>query len=290
MQKIIAAAGVTSRRKAEAFIVAGRVAVNGEVVRELGTTADPESDLVTLDGHPLRREPLRYFVAHKPRGVLCAVHDDRGRPLVVDLLPDDVDERLYPAGRLDLDSEGLVLLTNDGDLMQRATRPGGGVAKMYEVVVGGRPSEGDLDALRAGAELDGRRLMRCDIEVLERIEPDDTGGPGAEQRGFTRLRVTLQQGNPLNVGGDEVRNDLPQEPRTGSELENPALSGRQGGGDVAVPLEVQLPQEPFFLEDLEPQRCRPRIVEVEPAREGMFKPGRLHDASPSRRSVHGKDT
>ncbi len=199
MQKIIAAAGVTSRRKAEAFIVAGRVAVNGEVVRELGTTADPESDLVTLDGHPLRREQLRYFVAHKPRGVLCAVHDDRGRSLVVDLLPDDVDERLYPAGRLDLDSEGLVLLTNDGDLMQRATRPGGGVAKMYEVVVGGRPSEGDLDALRAGAELDGRRLMRCDIEVLERIEPDDTGGPGAEQRGFTRLRVTLQQGKKNQI-------------------------------------------------------------------------------------------
>ncbi len=199
MQKIIAAAGVTSRRKAEAFIVAGRVAVNGEVVRELGTTADPESDLVTLDVQPLRREPLRYFVAHKPRGVLCAVHDDRGRPLVVDLLPDEVDERLYPAGRLDLDSEGLVLLTNDGDLMQRATRPGGGVAKVYDVVVGGSPSAGDLDALRAGAELDGRRLMGCDIEVLERIEPDDPGGPGAAQRGFTRLRVTLQQGKKNQI-------------------------------------------------------------------------------------------
>ncbi len=199
MQKIIAAAGVTSRRKAEAFVVAGRVAVNGEVVRELGTTADPESDLVTLDGHPLRREPLRYFVVHKPPGVLCAVRDDRGRPVVVDLLPDDVDERLYPAGRLDLDSEGLVLLTNDGDLMQRATRPGGGVAKIYEVVVGGCPSAADLEALRAGAELDGRRLMRCDIKVLERIEPDDIAGPGAAQRGFTRLRMTLHQGKKNQI-------------------------------------------------------------------------------------------
>ncbi len=199
MQKIIAAAGVTSRRKAEALIVAGRVAVNGEVVRELGTTADPQGDLVTLDGQPLRREPLRYFVAHKPRGVLCAVRDDRGRSVVVDLLPDDVHERLYPAGRLDLDSEGLVLLTNDGDLMQRATRPGGGVAKVYEVVVGGSPSARALDALRAGAELDGRRLMRSDIEILERIEPDDPAGPGAAQRGFTRLRVTLQQGRKNQI-------------------------------------------------------------------------------------------
>ncbi len=199
LQKIIAAAGVTSRRKAEALVVAGRVAVNGKVACELGTTADPESDLVTLDGRPLRREPLRYFVAHKPPGVLCAVRDDRGRPVVVDLLPDDVAERLYPAGRLDLDSEGLVLLTNDGDLMQRATRPGGGVAKIYEVVVGGRPSDADLEALRGGVELDGRRLMRCDIEVLGRIEPDDIAGPGAAQRGFTRLRVTLQQGKKNQI-------------------------------------------------------------------------------------------
>ena len=199
LQKIIAAAGVTSRRKAETLVVDGRVAVNGEIVRELGTTADPHSDLVTLDGRPLRREPLRYFLAHKPRGVLCAVSDDRGRPLVVDLLPDDVPERLYPAGRLDLQSEGLVLLTNDGELMQRATRPGGGVAKVYEVVVGGRPSEADLDAMRAGPDLEGRRLMPCEISVIERIEPDDTTGPGVAQRGFTRLSMTLYEGKKNQI-------------------------------------------------------------------------------------------
>ena len=199
LQKIIAAAGIASRRKAETFIVAGRVAVNGKIVFKLGTTADPAGDLITLDGTPLLQEPLRYFIVNKPRGVLCAVKDKRDRPLVVDLLPSEVHERLYPAGRLDLDSEGLVLLTNDGDLMQRATRPGGGVFKIYEVVVGGRPAEADLDALRSGGELDGKLLLSCDIEVLERIEVDKVRRPRAAHRGFTRLQVTLQQGRKNQI-------------------------------------------------------------------------------------------
>lgn len=198
LQKIIAAAGVTSRRKAEALITEGRVAVNGEVVRELGAGADPDNDLVTLDGRPLRREKLRYFAVDKPRGVLCAVSDDRGRPLVTGLLPQSVKERLYPAGRLDLDSEGLVLMTNDGDLMQVVTRPGGGAEKEYEVTVGGRPADVELDRLRAGPEIDGRRLLPCRIEVLERVEPADAG-PGREQRGLTRLRVVLHEGKKNQI-------------------------------------------------------------------------------------------
>ena len=166
LQKIIAAAGVTSRRKAEELVVAGRVAVNGTTVRELGAAADPDRDLVTLDGRPLHPEPLRYVLAHKPPGVLCAVSDARGRPLVVELLDPAVAERLYPAGRLDLDSEGLVLLTNDGGLMQAVTRAGGPIAKVYEVTVRGTPSPAALERLRAGAEIDGRRLRRCEIEPL----------------------------------------------------------------------------------------------------------------------------
>ncbi len=197
LQKIIASAGVTSRRKAEALIVEGRVAVNGEV-RELGATADPDEDLVTLDGKPLQAERARSFVVYKPVGVLSAARDDRGRPVVVDLLPDDVSERLYPAGRLDLESEGLVLLTNDGELMQRITKPGGGVEKVYEVVVGGRPAEDDLERLRRGPELDGRRLMPCDIDVLERIEPEG-GASGSAHAGFTRLRVVLHEGKKNQI-------------------------------------------------------------------------------------------
>lgn len=198
LQKIIAAAGVTSRRKAEALIVDGRVAVNGNVARELGATADPDNDLVTLDGRPLTSEPLRYFVVNKPAGVLSAVRDDRERPVVVDLLPESVRERLYPAGRLDLDSEGLVLLTNDGELMQRITRPGSGAAKVYDVVVGGRPSEAGLEGLRRGAEVEGRRLMPCEIDVLDRIQEGEAGA-GTDQRGFTRLRVVLQEGKKNQI-------------------------------------------------------------------------------------------
>jgi len=197
LQKIIAAAGVTSRRKAEVLIVDRRVAVNGEVVTELGVTADAEQDLITLDGRPLKAESLRYFLADKPRGVLCAVADDRGRPVVTGLLPETVTERLYPAGRLDLDSEGLVLLTNDGDLMQRVTRPGGGVDKVYEVTVGGLPTDEALDRMRQGVELEGRRLMACTVEILERAAPEQ--GPGQDQRGFTRLRVVLHEGKKNQI-------------------------------------------------------------------------------------------
>ena len=198
LQKIIAAAGITSRRKAEALIVDGRVAVNGNVSRELGTTADPDNDLITLDGRPLKSEKLRYYLAYKPSGVLCAVSDDRGRPVVTGLLPESVSERLYPAGRLDLDSEGLVLLTNDGELMQRVTRAGGGIEKVYVVTVGGRPRDAELARLRRGANIDGRQLMPCSIDVLEREEPLRQG-PGKDQRGFTRLRVVLQEGKKNQI-------------------------------------------------------------------------------------------
>lgn len=198
LQKIIAAAGVTSRRKAEGLIVDGRVAVNGKVRRELGTTADPDDDLITLDGRPLKPEKLRYFLADKPSGVLCAVSDDRGRPVVTGLLPESVRERLYPAGRLDLESEGLVLLTNDGELMQRVTRPGGGIEKVYEVTVGGRPRDVELARLRGGAKIDGRELMPCTIDILERMEPRQQG-PGKDQRGFTRLRVVLHEGKKNQI-------------------------------------------------------------------------------------------
>jgi 23S rRNA pseudouridine2605 synthase len=192
LQKIIAAAGVTSRRKAEELVVAGRVAVNGTTVRELGASADPDRDLVTLDGRPLHAEPLRYFLAHKPAGVLCAVSDARGRPLVVELLDPSVGERLYPAGRLDLDSEGLVLLTNDGDLMQAVTRAGGPVAKMYEVTVRGVPPAAALDKLRGGAEIDGRRLRPCEIEPFT---APDAGGDGEADRRVAR------GGEPAAAGG-----------------------------------------------------------------------------------------
>jgi 23S rRNA pseudouridine2605 synthase len=160
LQKIIARAGVTSRRKAEAMITAGRVAVNGEIVRELGSKADPAHDRITLDGQPLFEEAKRYILVNKPRRVLCSLRDRFQRPLITDLLGADVGERVYPAGRLDFDSEGLVLLTNDGALMEAITRPGRGVAKTYEVTVAGTPADEDLERLRRGVVLEAQPEWR----------------------------------------------------------------------------------------------------------------------------------
>ncbi|RJX35197.1 MAG: rRNA pseudouridine synthase [Desulfarculus sp.] len=157
LQKILARAGLASRRAAEEMIQAGRVAVDGQVVSELGAKADPQQQVITLDGRPLpRREGLEYWLVHKPAGVICTVDDPQGRTKVVDLLPPEVKSRLYPVGRLDLNSEGLVLLTNDGELAHQLMHPRHQVAKRYLVWVEGRPSAAALERLRSGVELDGQ--------------------------------------------------------------------------------------------------------------------------------------
>ncbi len=187
LQKILAAAGVASRRRAEELILAGRVAVNGEVVRELGTRAQPGRDLVTLDGRPVRAERRRVLALHKPRGVVTSVRDPHAQRVVIDLLGDQVPERVFPAGRLDRDSEGLVILTNDGALMQAMTRPGGPIDKEYEVTVRGVPPAARLRRLREGYELQGRRLLPCTIEPLE------LGS------GTSRWRVVLHEGKKNQI-------------------------------------------------------------------------------------------
>ena len=165
LQKILAGAGVASRRASEEIITAGRVSVNGVVITELGTKADPDSDEISVDGKPLRRtRRLLYFLLNKPKGYVTTVSDPEGRATVMDLLPKDV-ERVYPVGRLDYGSEGLLLMTNDGDLAQLLTKAGSHVAKTYLVKVSGRPSEKDIAKLRAGISIpleDGRRVtMGC---------------------------------------------------------------------------------------------------------------------------------
>jgi 23S rRNA pseudouridine2605 synthase len=153
LQKIIAAAGIASRRKAEELIAQGRVAVNGQVVSELGSKADPERDHIKVDGK-LLRGPQRnvYFVMNKPKGYVTTVSDPEGRPTVMDLIK-LVGERVYPVGRLDYSSEGLLLLTNDGALANHLTRAASHVPKTYLVKVSGRPSEDEIDKLRRGIRL-----------------------------------------------------------------------------------------------------------------------------------------
>jgi 23S rRNA pseudouridine2605 synthase len=168
LQKILAAAGIASRRKAEEIILAGRVAVNGQTVTELGTKADPSADTIALDGKPLpSTQKLVYLVLNKPKGYVTTVSDPEERPTVMQLLGSQ-SERLYPVGRLDYASEGLLLMTNDGELAQKLTKAASHVPKTYHVKVSGRPTEQALQRLRSGVTItldDGRRVRTSPAKI-----------------------------------------------------------------------------------------------------------------------------
>src|SRR5690348_12195543 len=168
LQKIMAAHGVASRRKAEEIIAAGRVTLNGEVVTEQGTKADPERDEICVDGKRLEKpQRLRYFLLNKPRGYVTTMSDPEGRPTVMDLLPKR-GERVYPVGRLDYASEGLLLMTNDGALAQRLMKAGSHVPKTYRVKVSRKPKEKAIAKLRAGVTIaleEGRRVKTSPAKI-----------------------------------------------------------------------------------------------------------------------------
>lgn len=167
LQKILAQAGFGSRRACEGVILDGRVAVNGVVVRVLGTRADPAQDAIEVDGRPLPRAPARvYLLLHKPPGVVTSLRDPRGRPVVTDLLPGRL-PRVYPVGRLDFASEGLLLLTNDGPLTQRMLHPAFGVPRTYHARVRGVPSEATLAAMCRGVHVQGERLRARGASLLK---------------------------------------------------------------------------------------------------------------------------
>ncbi len=170
LQKLIAAAGVASRRHAEELITAGRVTVNGEVVKELGTKADPSKDHIKVNGKlinpQLQSREKVYVLLNKPRGYLSSVSDPEGRPLVTELLPHSLG-RLYPVGRLDFNTEGLLLLTNDGDFTNFITSAKNRVDKVYEVKVKGVPPDAAIERLRRGIRLDdGTRTAPAKITKL----------------------------------------------------------------------------------------------------------------------------
>ena len=168
LQKILAAAGVASRRKAEELISAGHVSVNGKVITELGTKADPTLDTICVDGRSIRAGARRvYVLLHKPRGYVTTTSDPEGRPTVMELLGDQP-ARLYPVGRLDYASEGLLLLTNDGALAQQLTKAASHVPKTYHVKVSGRPSKQSLERLREGVTIaldDDRRVKTAPAKI-----------------------------------------------------------------------------------------------------------------------------
>lgn len=166
LQKLLSAAGVCSRRAAEAYITAGRITVNG-VPAELGCRADPEKDEILVDGKPLqpKAEPV-YLLLHKPRGYVTTLSDEKGRKNVADLVV-DCGTRVYPVGRLDLDSEGLLLMTNDGSLMQHLLHPSGEINKTYHVSVYGSV-DGAAARLAAITDLEGEKIRPAQVKVLRR--------------------------------------------------------------------------------------------------------------------------
>lgn len=266
IQKILARAGVSSRREAETLITEGRVTVNGQPA-ELGQKADPEHDSIKLDGKRilLPREH-RYLLLNKPRGVMTTVADPGGRPTVIDLVPPALRKALVPVGRLDFLTEGLILLTDDGDFANRVAHPRYGCRKTYEVKVSGRPAERDLDRLREGIVLEGERTAPCRIEP--RSMPRAKGADGENSwwnvelsQGRTRqIREMFQRiGHPVGklrrvaIGGltdpnlplGAIRELSPREVemlRQGSRASDPLAGASSGRGQKGAGTSERFPE------------------------------------------------
>lgn len=185
INKYLASTGIASRRKAEAYVLAGRVSVNGKVIDSLAFDVE-KKDVVMVDGKPVAEKQLVYIMLHKPKGYITSLKDDKGRKTVMDLLPAEY-ENLKPVGRLDYDTEGLLLLTNDGDLANRLTDPNVEITKTYMVKIEGKISEGQLAVMRAGVVIDGVRLKKCKAKVTEQGE------------NFTKLEVKITEGKNRQI-------------------------------------------------------------------------------------------
>ena len=170
LQKILANAGVASRRKCEELILSGKVMVNDEVVTTLGTKADPSTDVITVNGKAIGTEKKVYIVFNKPKGVITSASDPQGRKIVTDYLK-GIKERLYPVGRLDYDTEGLLILTNDGDFAYLLTHPKHHVSKTYLATVKGVPHGTELDKLKQGIMLEDGMTAPAEVEYHD-IDPE----------------------------------------------------------------------------------------------------------------------
>ncbi len=186
IQKIIAHAGVCSRRKAEQYIAEGRVKIDGELVTQPGLKVDPQQSLITVDGKPLQEEKKVYILLHKPRGYVTTLSDPQGRPIVTDLIP-EIPERLFPVGRLDLESEGALLLTNDGALANQVLHPRFEVNKTYEATLQRLPQKTDLQRLEQGIILDGKKTWPARLRILKK------------KRDLTVIEIMIHEGKKRQV-------------------------------------------------------------------------------------------
>lgn len=187
LQKFLSLCGVASRRKAEEIIKSGRVAVNGNVVTEMGVVVEEGRDSITLDGSKVAPENKKiYIILNKPKGYITSVADQFDRPTVIDLI-EGVQERIYPVGRLDYDTEGLLLITNDGDFANSITHPGSEIDKIYVAKISGSFDDKKLKKLQNGVLIDGRRTAPAKVKVLN------------ANGGITEVKVTIHEGRNRQV-------------------------------------------------------------------------------------------
>lgn len=263
LQKVIADAGITSRRKAEELILQGRVFVNGEKIRTLGTKVNPEDDAITVDGDPVdvgRKEKL-YLVLHKPRGVVTTVSDPEGRKTVMDLVQ-DVTERIYPVGRLDYLSEGLLLMTNDGDVANSIIHPKGNVTKVYEVKVFGAVTPEILKKLRAGYQSEVGFLKPKSVRVVKQLKAKTwlefrlTDGKNREIRRLCEAYgLTVDKLKRVAIGGLTVEGIAPGSWRMLSRKQLLELIGIDKEGTVKVEHEYESPKKSINLRMKGAQNC-----------------------------------
>ncbi len=186
LQKVLAHAGIASRREAEGLIQQGRVTVNGQTVTQMGTKVDPGRDEIWVDGQRIQvASQMIYVMLSKPSGTLSVMEDDRGRPALGDLI--QVPTRMYPVGRLDIDSEGLVLLTNDGELANLLTHPRYQHEREYRVLVNGRPSKKTLGAWQRGVMLDGKLTAPARVDAIR------------QEKDSTWLRIVMREGRKRQI-------------------------------------------------------------------------------------------
>lgn len=188
LQKIIRDAGFASRREAEQWILDGRVQVNGKVITDLGSKADDKKDEILIDGMPLNKEKKVYFLFFKPRGVVTTLRDPQKRKTIQDFFK-EIPERIFPVGRLDLDTEGILLITNDGDLMQGLLHPSKEIDKTYEAWVEGIPDQEAIRKLESGVLLSDGKTAPAKIKVLK-IEKD---------KGCSYLQLVIHEGKNRQV-------------------------------------------------------------------------------------------
>ena len=187
INKFISECGVCSRRKAEEYIKSGLVRINGVVVDKLATDVDVTKDKVTISNQEISlTDSYVYYMLNKPKGYICSMSDDRNRKSIVDLL-EDIDRRVFPVGRLDYDSEGLILLTNDGELTYKLTHPKFGIEKKYIVKVVGSMKESELAVLRAGVVVNNVRYSKCKVKLL------------SFENNVSKLEVTLTEGKNREI-------------------------------------------------------------------------------------------